>query len=551
MKKIAVLFVTFVLLFSMMPVNAASNTKYKSTRRPVAVTQLVKVKQPVAETVKTVQPTKETVTTVQPTAETVTTVKPTTEPVSTVQPIEQPVAQPTNSVSVLDFGAKGDGTTDDTAAIQKAIDSASTSGAVLVFPASTGTYRINSTLILKDNTSISGKGATLFMPSQDSPKVMLKSTENSYIKNVTIEGLSLKSNNDRNGSDYLVDSLTSNVLGIYILGIDTLTIKDVRMDDMYNGLKLGASLNGVDNYNVKINNLQIINSSTPLLMGATNGFTMTDSILDAGAGNSHWLHSAYIDWGNTNLLFENTKFINSPGSGVNVGAGDESKKAPTAIKFENCSIENSNRGFNIYDSSVVTVSNTSIKKCNLAFSLSNASNVTIDNVNISEAKTDVANSNIASDKGAFAISNTSNTTITNVTVDANGMGGSLFELMNKTDNITISNMNAKNMDDIGFFYNNSLSNNFIVEKSNFEWTNISNPRLSFRGSGANATFRNNTFINKGNLYLAIADNYAGTSIKLENNSYSGFKSLSYSEDYSVTQNNLNLDNNTYDANKNV
>lgn len=288
-----------------------------------------------------------------------------------------------HGLNVSDFGAKGDGITDDTSLIQKAIDVESESKATLFFPATASYYKINNTLRLKDNTIISGYGATIFMDSQSRVQSMIGSNAEQYFSNITIAGLSLESNNDRSGTDYLIDSLTSNVIGIYFQGIGTLTIKDMRMDNMYNGLKLGASLNGVDNQNVSINNLQVFNSSTPLLIGATNGFTMTDSVLDAAAGNSHWLHSDYIDWGNTNLLFENTKFVNSPGSGVNIGAGDESKKAPTAIKFENCTVENSNRGFNIYDASAVTVSNTSIKKCNLAYSLSNASNVTINNVNIS------------------------------------------------------------------------------------------------------------------------------------------------------------------------
>lgn len=161
----------------------------------------------------------------------------------------------------------------------------------------------------------------------------------------------------------------------------------------------------------------------------------------------------------------------------------------------------------------------------------------------------MANSNIASDKGSFSICDSSNTTITNVTVDANGMGGSLFELKNKVENITITNLNATNMNDIGFFYNNSVTKNFIVEKSNFEWINITDLRLSFRGLGANAIFRENTFINKGNSYLAIADNYAITKISLENNTYSGFESLDYPEDYSITHNNLNLDSGNYDLDK--
>lgn len=61
-------------------------------------------------------------------------------------------------VSVKDFGAKGDGTTDDTAAIQAALNSGAKR---VIFPA--GTYLIGSGqgVVVKSNTAVSGYGATL------------------------------------------------------------------------------------------------------------------------------------------------------------------------------------------------------------------------------------------------------------------------------------------------------------------------------------------------------------------------------------------------------
>ena len=59
-------------------------------------------------------------------------------------------------VSVKVFGAVGDGVTDDTAAIQAAIDAVTTSGGVVSFPA--GVYLISSTLRLKQKTHLIGDG---------------------------------------------------------------------------------------------------------------------------------------------------------------------------------------------------------------------------------------------------------------------------------------------------------------------------------------------------------------------------------------------------------
>jgi hypothetical protein len=65
------------------------------------------------------------------------------------------------SVSVKDFGAVGDGTTNDTAAIQAAINYvASLRGGVVLFPS--GTYRITSTLVIDTaNVLLQGAGADI------------------------------------------------------------------------------------------------------------------------------------------------------------------------------------------------------------------------------------------------------------------------------------------------------------------------------------------------------------------------------------------------------
>ena len=76
--------------------------------------------------------------------------------------------------SVKDFGAKGDGTTDDTTAIQNAINSLSSTGAALFFPV--GTYKLTNTITLKPGVSIIGeqKGAwgSGNLPSTNAPGVV-------------------------------------------------------------------------------------------------------------------------------------------------------------------------------------------------------------------------------------------------------------------------------------------------------------------------------------------------------------------------------------------
>ena len=60
-------------------------------------------------------------------------------------------------VNVLDFGAVGDGVTDDTSAIQAAIDALdSIDGGTLIFPQ--GIYGITDTVFIKDNIKLQGQG---------------------------------------------------------------------------------------------------------------------------------------------------------------------------------------------------------------------------------------------------------------------------------------------------------------------------------------------------------------------------------------------------------
>ena len=56
------------------------------------------------------------------------------------------------SISVTEYGAKGDGVTNDASAIQNALDAVSTSGGTICFPK--GTYKINASLLFYSNQTL-------------------------------------------------------------------------------------------------------------------------------------------------------------------------------------------------------------------------------------------------------------------------------------------------------------------------------------------------------------------------------------------------------------
>ena len=96
-------------------------------------------------------------------------------------------------VSVIDFGAVGDGVTDDTSAIQTALTQSA--GKTVFFPA--GTYNISNIVFVDSNTMIYGYGATLFCTSASDVGTGLYITDATYlvgVENVSVHGLKINGN---------------------------------------------------------------------------------------------------------------------------------------------------------------------------------------------------------------------------------------------------------------------------------------------------------------------------------------------------------------------
>src|SRR2546426_179006 len=86
------------------------------------------------------------------------------------------------------FGAMGNGTADDTAAIQKAIDAARDAGGGLVFiPA--GTYRVTSPVVLRSQVSVSGVGRASSIVTSD---VRINLVAGTGVTDIAVERLRLE-----------------------------------------------------------------------------------------------------------------------------------------------------------------------------------------------------------------------------------------------------------------------------------------------------------------------------------------------------------------------
>jgi len=445
----------------------------------------------------------------------------------------------TTVLNVLDFGAKGDGVTDDSHAFQRAIDDASSRDVTLLIPASDTPYLIRTTLRLRSNTHIRGYGATLFMPSAPEKINLLWSSSRDFISNVTIEGLTLKSKHDRIGSNHHKNGLTSRIQGIYLLGVNNLQLKDITMHNMAAGFKLTWAVNGGLNRNIKVDNLRVYNAGTALLVHSTDNFIMTNSILCARGGSGRFQHSAYISGDTSNFLFDNVAFKNSSGGGIHLYNGHDDKAAPQNIEFRNSVIDNVRTGLYIFSGSKdITISDLTMTNYARAFEIWDSSNIDIQNVAISR-QTQVFGSDIGY---GFHIRNSSDINISDVAINGDDKVGQVFLMSRTTSNINISSVKVNGLNNNQFVFANvgSLIRKVVVKNSTVEWTNTSWHRISLRGVGSDAIFRNNTFINKGREARSLSFNTLGTNVLLENNSYKGFARISHPWDHATLLNNIRL-----------
>ena len=214
-------------------------------------------------------------------------------------------------VSVKEFGAKGDGATDDTLAIQNAINSlTNVNGGILFFPK--GTYLISSPLkfdhrgiifrgtgrgsILKASTSLNGG----IFESIESER-----TVNSYLENVIFENLHFDLNSNDNAFGFRINGFTRGCL--------------IRDNYFSNVKKAAIALSGSWSFSIERNNVQGTADKTAIgiLFGDENAvpsYAGSFSVNQARiVGNTirSCFRAIYLLYGNINLIDGNTLELNN------------------------------------------------------------------------------------------------------------------------------------------------------------------------------------------------------------------------------------------------
>jgi len=211
------------------------------------------------------------------------------------------------SISVKDFGAVGNGSADDTTAIQAAINSLSSTGGTVYFPA--GTYKVSSTLnITHDNITLAGagKGAT---------------TLSTYIASNDIISFSGVA---RGGvQDMSITASTSQVAGagIHFTNCDNVRATNILVGyGLYTGIAFDGGGSEFENY---VDNFEISTCTFGILIGAA-GAQPQDIFISTGVIGSCSNSGIFIYQGSgiyvdtVDIISSNKGITTYPGSSQNV-----------------------------------------------------------------------------------------------------------------------------------------------------------------------------------------------------------------------------------------
>jgi hypothetical protein len=244
------------------------------------------------------------------------------------------------TVSVMDFGAVGDGTADDTLAVQAAIDAVAVAGGILFVPP--GIYKGN--WILRSGVIIQGSGrvATRFIPALDAPCFKTAtgvSTTNFGLQDFEIYGnLGFAANNGI--------TLYSGSAGTWV---DTIILRNLSIQNCgkYGLYALGTSAAGpfvqlfyADNCLIRRNNSGNVVFEGCVLESVFVGCSICDVMDDTVATNSvAMLYNATTNSFPLRVKFQSCLFTNNIGipptntrRSIYLGAGNQ-------IGLDNCNFE--------------------------------------------------------------------------------------------------------------------------------------------------------------------------------------------------------------------
>lgn len=251
------------------------------------------------------------------------------------------------AVSVLDYGAKADGVTDDRGAIQAAIN-ATPAGGTVSFPA--GTYAINSTVYLRSGITITGAGTNqtvLVMPRKSAATVMLYGVN---ISGAAVRDLALRGSGAFTGNEY----------GLSAHGMKNCTLEHLRLDDLRFGMKLGA---GNMSTGWTVSDIVARNCRVALFLASLKDSTFARLDLHAQyQPNNNKDHTVYIAQDATYCTFTDCTFSGGAGWALQFWGGENG--ATHHLTFNNTTVDATEGGYPVVVGdgfSDITFNNTTVR----------------------------------------------------------------------------------------------------------------------------------------------------------------------------------------------
>lgn len=243
------------------------------------------------------------------------------------------VSAPT-SVNVMDYGAKGDGVTDDASAIQKAVAALASTGGTVTVPAGTymlgtsaggvgnypnGTRIQNAIIINKPNVTLKGAGSATVLKLMPHAKMRALIVTAS---NVTVDGIVIDGNKSQRDSGTgwpsgdVVDALSG---AFRESGASPITSITMQNCETRNGIEDGIGMWDIDT--ATVSNCYSHDNGTPAaggsgisLAGSGTGALIANDRLESNIGPGLW-----STLGSFKTTIKNNTIRNNTGSGMSLG----------------------------------------------------------------------------------------------------------------------------------------------------------------------------------------------------------------------------------------
>ena len=239
----------------------------------------------------------------------------------------------TDSFNVKDYGATGDGVTNDTVAIQAALNAATASPpSVVLFPP--GTYVVSTQLAVGSGTALTGYGATLFKAAGSTGHVIRGVTGAVDVK---VMGLTINGNKAANTSGHgiaFVGTLLSSqrllvadctIINTYQSGIQITSCKEAKVvsNFIYDSARTGIEiLNLCEDVSITGNHVKRSGSANVAIAGLH--ILVSNNVLEDAGENPLAPADNVTGYGETNKYFvvNNNVCKNGGNHGIHLGGND-------------------------------------------------------------------------------------------------------------------------------------------------------------------------------------------------------------------------------------